>query len=160
MGLKKEHINIYASFDLEWYSSMGNEIMVGVVGIHAIFDVVMRDLDIVFAYDFHNESQAYKPLFRRLSQILKTITHNGETFIPTERIAVEGFEYVKYDKVKGYAYKEIGKKKLTIGYLNPDVKKWPYEYLVQLAAMHFDIFSYIDSRDASVKKDEWKVKHT
>ena len=152
MGLKREHIAIYEPFDLEWYDvDDGIKTMHGIIGNDVILE--MDGPDIVVQYNFTGSYEGTKPLFRRLSQITKEITHNGETFIPAQRIAMEGYKFAKYDPKIGYGYKKIGQMPgEKIGYLPLDILNWPYVYFIQLVAMHFDVYSKIDSGDASVKK--------
>lgn len=138
MALKKEHLSIYLPFDLEIKLKNGRIMCLGTHNYinHKGINYVLFDED--------------KPLFRRLSQITKPITIDGDTFIPAERIADEGYKFVKLDK-KGYYYQKIADPTKG-GYLNIDILNWPYKYFIRLVAMHFDVFSLIDSGDASVKK--------
>ena len=142
MELKKEHISIYLPFKLMINTEHGVRELLGITP------------SVRYESEPNNGRlvglNTIKPLFRRLSQITKPITHNGETFIPAERLAAKGYEFVKLEKNKGYAYREIGKQK--IGYLNLDIQKWAYFYFIQLVEWHFDVFSLHDQGLASVKK--------
>ena len=150
MGLKREHIAIYEPFDLQWYDvEDGIKTMHGIIGNDVILE--MDGPDIVVQYNFTGSYEGTKPLFRRLSQITKPITIDGDTFIPAERIAHDGYEFVKKNSM-GYGYRKINKPTDELRYLNNDVLKWPYHYFIQLVEMHIDVFSKIDSGDASVKK--------
>ena len=157
MAIKKEHLSIFLPFDLKLLRifETGNAVPAEVL----LCGVSINDIMCIeYASDEHTpryscDLDQIKPLYRRLSQITKPITHNRETFIPAERLAAEGYKFAKYDPKIGYGYKKIGQKPGDkIGYLNLDIMKWPYEYFIQLVEMHFDVFSKIDSGDASVKK--------
>lgn len=145
MSLKKEHLSIYLAFKLKARFKNGDP--------ETIEEFDYTTSEVCGVHTNRCALDEVKPLFRRLSQITKPITHNGETFIPAERLAAKGYKFAKYDPKIGYGYKKIGQKPgENIGYLNLDVTKWPYEYFIQLVEMHFDVFSKIDSGDASVKK--------
>lgn len=159
MALKREHLLIYMPFHLMVLDE--NEKIGELVG----YDYHGKNRDIVnycISYDLDDpmdewdvfndgkEVTRFKPLYRRLSQITKPITIDNYTFIPAERIADDGYKFVKLDK-KGYYYQKIGDPTKG-GYLNIDILNWPYKYFIRLVELHFDVFGKIDSGDASVKK--------
>jgi len=75
-----------------------------------------------------------KPLLRPLSQLTEEIEHNGERFVPKDKIP----NYTKVDE-NGTLYVLVDG---TQWQSNP--LRWDYETVNWLISLHFDVFGLID----------------
>ncbi len=95
------------------------------------------------AYDYITYNQI-KPILRPLSDLTKEIEHNGERFVPIDKIV---------EVILGYKHSELFRemsKERQDKYFNllvKDINKSSIEYRVvqKLLQWHFDIFSLIEN---------------
>ncbi len=109
------------------------------------------------SYGFYIDRHQAKPILRSLSDLTKEIEHNGERFVPMERLLEQ--KYPKWaEKYKNSRYSEISVDltpkyatscffyqanfDLKINLSNP--KEHSYLLVEKLLEWHFDIFGLID----------------
>jgi len=98
----------------------------------------------------HSDSEhiwMFKPLLRPLSQLTEEIEHNGEKFVPKDKIP----NYTKVDE-NGTLYILVDG---TQWQSNP--LRWDYETVNWLISLHFDVFGLID-RGLALPIDGKEVK--
>jgi len=115
MELEIKHVGFYLPYGLKAINTHRGFI-VDIFGIQL-------DLDII-----HNLGKTpirfINPILRPLSDITKEIEHNGERFVPYEKLG-------KRPNLLDYKIEEI------------DFKRLPYELIEKLLEWHFDIFNLI-----------------
>ena len=82
----------------------------------------------------------YKPILRPLSDLTKPIEHNGEKFVPIERLAFE-FRLQMYQFIDGAFYDNNYRRYL-------DIKEMPFVVVLKLIEWHFNLFGRIDNGEA------------
>lgn len=78
-----------------------------------------------------DELQDFTPILHPLSDLTKEIEHNGEKFVPIERL-IEDFD-------------KHGENGFDFSYLNTSPLNYPYYIVQKLFEWHFDVFGLIES---------------
>jgi len=117
MKLELKHLAPYLPFELKLY-----------LPVHDTTHL-MRSLSLIFI----NREIYYrdiKPILRPLSDLTKEIEHNGERFVPTDRL------YFDFDRhgLNGFDFQDIEKTPL----------EYPFNIVIQLFEWNFDVFNLIE----------------
>lgn len=147
MKLELKHIAPYLPYDLRIFHSAfmfrnnwnENEIgtMAGITDVISLkldeitFDIVMkRDKD---SYKLHDSRGHFKLILRPISDLTKEIEHNGEKFVPIEKVDKGGnmelLECLNDDEFE----------------FPKDLDLFPYWMIVSLLEWHFDIYGLIEN---------------
>lgn len=104
----------------------------------------------------------FNPILRPLSQLTEIIEHNGEKFVPIERLteSENGVTLSKYRLDNGetntvlITYKLMGDTFTDFVTNRGNVNSTRYEYVVKLLEWHFDVFNLIENNLAIAVTDE------
>lgn len=134
--MKLEHLAPYLPYKLKVIYEHSNKIgtISNIYSIGKGYD----DDDIKIAIDYSEAEHLwmFKPILRPLSDLTKEIEHNGEKFVPIEKIGLNScsFFHTTYLVNKnGYEF---------------EIKKIPYNEFQKLFEWHFDVFGLIEKGEA------------
>lgn len=125
MKLERKHLCAYLPHDLKIMFE-GDDNVHSLVGV----DITDRGAHVISPYnDYgHARIEDCMPVLRPLSDLTKPITHNGETFVPIERLK----------SLEDYVFGDDAF--LSLYWMN-----MPYEMCEMMLSWHFDIWGLLDA---------------
>jgi hypothetical protein len=102
---------------------------------------LIRDITLFNVANFFDETTNAKPLLRPLSDLTKEIEHNGEKFVPIDRLWNETLEQVDNATYDDHFFSSD----LKTTWISPDnVLQLEYIVVEKLIEWHFDVFGLIE----------------
>ncbi|WP_099368089.1 hypothetical protein [Sphingobacterium sp. 1.A.4] len=134
----------YLPYKLQWKFEGSDE-------VHEVMGIDITDFGVHLFSPYGDYGKCRidegKPLLRHLSSLTKEIEHNGEMFVPKDKI----HNYTKVDE-NGTLYVLVDGTQWQ-----SDPLRWDYETVNWLISLHFDVFGLID-RGLALPIDEKEVE--
>lgn len=121
MELELKHLAPYLPYNLKGISSSGTIFLLSTFSNMKGRGIECRSIDMWM-------SNRFKPLLRPLSDLTRQIEHNGQKFVPHEKL------HLSFSDVTNFLSED-----LWIG------QWWDYEKVTKLLEWHFDIYGLIES---------------
>lgn len=119
--LELKHLAPYLPYGLKLYHSgyKAKHILEASIK-EGVYD---REMSAVTLTAMVNDNEYLKPILRPLSDLTKEIEHNGEKFVPVDRLEWNSYDHI----IKKGMCDNVG-----------------YQYMIKLFEWHFDVFGLIE----------------